>query len=44
MNSSGTTSLYAKEEYAARKSELRRNNFGAAVGDPIKKDKLYFLN
>src|SRR6266478_49653 len=33
----------AKEEYAARKSELRRNTFGAAVGGPIKKDKTFYF-
>lgn len=33
----------AKEEYAARKSELRRNTFGTAVGGPIKKDKTFFF-
>lgn len=35
--------LNAKEEYAARKSELRRNTFGAAVGGPIKKDKTFYF-
>src|SRR5882724_6702681 len=33
----------AKEEYAARKSELRRNTFGAAFGGPIKKDKTFYF-
>jgi hypothetical protein len=31
----------AKEEYAASKSELRRNTFGAAAGGPIQKDKTF---
>lgn len=33
----------AKESYAARKAELRRNTFGATLGGPIKRDKTFFF-
>jgi Carboxypeptidase regulatory-like domain/TonB dependent receptor len=33
----------AKESYAVRKAELRRNTFGAALGGPIKKEKTFFF-
>jgi hypothetical protein len=33
----------AKEKFADRKSELRRNTFGAAVGGPIRRDKTFYF-
>jgi len=33
----------AKEKYADRKAELRRNTFGGTIGGPIKKDKTFYF-
>jgi hypothetical protein len=33
----------AKEKFADRKSELRRNTFGATIGGPIRKDKTFLF-
>ena len=33
----------AKEKYADRRSELRRNTFGGTIGGPIKKDKTFLF-
>lgn len=35
--------LDARDFFAPRKLSLRRNNFGAALGGPIKQDKLFFF-
>ena len=35
--------LNAKEKYADRKAELRRNTFGGTIGGPIKKDKTFIF-